>query len=60
MTKHFLSGTGVAIVTPFLENGDIDTAALEKLINHLIDGGVLILTIELSLLQGLVVMTRNQ
>ena len=40
MTKHFLSGTGVAIVTPFLENGDIDTAALEKLINHLIDGGV--------------------
>jgi 4-hydroxy-tetrahydrodipicolinate synthase len=40
MTKHFLSGTGVAIVTPFLENGEIDTAALEKLINHLIDGGV--------------------
>ena len=40
MTKHFLSGTGVAIVTPFLENGDIDTAALEKLIDHLIKGGV--------------------
>lgn len=40
MTKHFLSGTGVAIVTPFLENGEIDTAALEKLINHLVDGGV--------------------
>jgi 4-hydroxy-tetrahydrodipicolinate synthase len=40
MTKHFLSGTGVAIVTPFLENGDIDTAALEKLVDHLIIGGV--------------------
>ena len=40
MTKHFLSGTGVAIVTPFLENGEIDIAALEKLINHLINGGV--------------------
>ena len=38
--KHFLSGTGVAIVTPFLENGEIDGAALEKLVNHLIDGGV--------------------
>jgi 4-hydroxy-tetrahydrodipicolinate synthase len=40
MTKHFLSGTGVAIVTPFLENGEIDTAALEKLVDHLIIGGV--------------------
>jgi len=40
MTKHFLSGTGVAIVTPFLENGEIDTVALEVLVNHLIVGGV--------------------
>jgi 4-hydroxy-tetrahydrodipicolinate synthase len=40
ITKHFLSGTGVAIVTPFLENGEIDTAALEVLVNHLIVGGV--------------------
>jgi len=40
MTKHFLSGTGVAIVTPFLENGELDTLAMEKLVNHLIDGGV--------------------
>jgi 4-hydroxy-tetrahydrodipicolinate synthase len=40
MVKHFLSGTGVAIVTPFLENGDIDTKALENLVNHLIEGGV--------------------
>ncbi len=40
MAKHFLSGTGVAIVTPFLENGEIDTVALEVLVNHLIVGGV--------------------
>jgi len=40
MAKHFLSGTGVAIVTPFLENGEIDTTALEVLVNHLIVGGV--------------------
>ena len=40
MAKHFLSGTGVAIVTPFLENGEIDTTALEILVNHLIVGGV--------------------
>ena len=40
MTKHFLSGTGVAIVTPFLETGEIDTVALEVLVNHLINGGV--------------------
>ena len=40
MAKHFLSGTGVAIVTPFLENGEIDNTALEVLVNHLIVGGV--------------------
>jgi 4-hydroxy-tetrahydrodipicolinate synthase len=40
MAKHFLSGTGVAIVTPFLENGEIDNPALEVLVNHLIVGGV--------------------
>lgn len=38
--KHPFAGTGVAIVTPFLENGDIDTASLEKLVNHMADGGV--------------------
>lgn len=38
--KHFLSGTGVAIVTPFLENGDLDRDALKKLVEHLIFGGV--------------------
>ncbi len=40
MTKHPFSGTGVAIVTPFLENGDIDQAGLEKLVNHLVEGNV--------------------
>ena len=35
-----IAGTGVALVTPFLKNGDIDYASLEKLINHCIKGGV--------------------
>lgn len=34
------AGTGVAMVTPFLENGDLDVEALEKLVNHLIEGGI--------------------
>ena len=38
--KNPLAGTGVAIVTPFLENGDIDAASLEKLVNHLVQGSV--------------------
>src|ERR1700744_3796075 len=33
-------GTGVAIVTPFQADGQIDYTALEALINYLIDGGV--------------------
>lgn len=33
-------GTGVAIVTPFLKNGDIDFLSLKKLLNHIIDGGI--------------------
>lgn len=32
-------GTGVAIVTPFKENGDIDIDALEKVTEHIISGG---------------------
>ena len=35
-----LRGTGVALVTPFKNNGDIDWSALEKLIDFVIDGGV--------------------
>ncbi|HBS87160.1 MAG: 4-hydroxy-tetrahydrodipicolinate synthase [Bacteroidetes bacterium GWF2_38_335] len=37
--KKFL-GTGVALVTPFRKDGSIDFKALEKLVNHVIDGGV--------------------
>jgi 4-hydroxy-tetrahydrodipicolinate synthase len=33
-------GTGVAMVTPFDENGQVDYAGLRNLINYLIEGGV--------------------
>ena len=33
-------GTGVAVVTPFNSNGSVDYTSLEKIINHLIYGGV--------------------
>jgi len=33
-------GTGVAIITPFKTDGQIDYNALGKLIDHLVDGGV--------------------
>lgn len=33
-------GTGVALVTPFTKDGKIDFPGLEKLINHVIEGGV--------------------
>ncbi len=33
-------GTGVALVTPFLEDKSVDFSGLEKLINYNIDGGV--------------------
>jgi 4-hydroxy-tetrahydrodipicolinate synthase len=35
-----LKGLGVAMTTPFLQNGDVDYANLEGLVNHLIDSGV--------------------
>ena len=34
------TGTGVAMVTPFAQDGSIDYTALENLTNHLIDGRV--------------------
>jgi 4-hydroxy-tetrahydrodipicolinate synthase len=37
--KKFI-GTGVAIITPFMHNSEIDYAALGKLIDHLISNGV--------------------
>tara|TARA_B100001094_G_C18081677_1_gene745517 strand:- start:185 stop:1078 length:894 start_codon:yes stop_codon:yes gene_type:complete len=35
-----IEGTGVALVTPFTKNEEVDYSALEKLVNHVIDGGV--------------------
>ncbi len=39
ITNKFI-GTGVALVTPFNSDDSIDWNGLEKLINHVIDGGV--------------------
>ncbi len=33
-------GTGVALVTPFTSNGDIDFDALERLVNYQVDNGI--------------------
>lgn len=38
--KNILRGTGVAIITPFTKNADVDYDALEKLINYIIENGV--------------------
>ncbi len=38
--KQQFRGTGVALVTPFLENGEIDFVSYEKIIEHVIGGGV--------------------
>ena len=40
MLKHKLTGTGVALVTPFTSNLKVDYNALGKLIDHCINGGV--------------------
>lgn len=40
MIQQQLRGTGVALVTPFTKDGDVDFPALEKLIDHVIGGGV--------------------
>ena len=37
---HKLIGTGIAIVTPFLKTGGVDFIGLEKLLNHIIAGGI--------------------
>jgi len=38
--KQKLQGCGVALVSPFLANGQIDYQGLENLISHVINGGV--------------------
>jgi len=40
MTLDKLTGTGVALVTPFNTKNEVDFNALEKLVNFVIDGGV--------------------
>ena len=35
-----LKGTGVALVTPLDVNGNVDYVAFEKLVEHVINGGV--------------------
>lgn len=35
-----LKGTGVALITPFKEDGSVDYESLQRLINFVIDGGV--------------------
>ena len=40
MNQYPLSGTGVALVTPFKKGGAVDYTALEKIIENCIEGGV--------------------
>jgi len=40
MTMNRFYGTGVAIVTPFKANGEVDYNGLRTLIDYLIDGGI--------------------
>ena len=40
MTSKLFTGTGVALITPFDENLNVDYASLERLVNHVIEGGV--------------------
>lgn len=40
MNNAKFTGTGVAVITPFHADGTLDTKSLEKVINHLIFGGV--------------------
>jgi 4-hydroxy-tetrahydrodipicolinate synthase len=40
MVRDILKGTGVALVTPFQQDGSVDFDSLQRLINFVIDGGV--------------------
>ena len=35
-----LTGTGVALITPFTADSEVDTVSLRKIVNHVIEGGV--------------------
>ena len=43
--KHPLSGTGVAIITPFNKDGSVDLPALKKLVNHQKEGNTDVLVV---------------
>jgi 4-hydroxy-tetrahydrodipicolinate synthase len=40
MLQNKLSGTGVALITPFKSDGSVDFEALRKVVNHVVEGGV--------------------
>src|SRR4030043_855559 len=40
MSQKPFTGTGVAIVTPFRNDGSVDFKSLEKILEHIINGGV--------------------
>lgn len=40
MKKNPFIGTGVALVTPFDSNGNVDFSSIKKLVDHVIGGGV--------------------
>lgn len=44
--QHKFGGLGIAMVTPFLENGQVDFDGLTALTNYLIDGGVDFLVVQ--------------
>ena len=37
--KNIFKGTGIALITPFNEDQSIDFVALERIVNHVIEGG---------------------
>ena len=37
--KNVFKGTGIALITPFKKDGAVDIDALERIVNHVIDGG---------------------
>ena len=39
MAEHLFKGIGIALVTPFTENGDVDYSALKQLIHYQLDNG---------------------
>jgi 4-hydroxy-tetrahydrodipicolinate synthase len=43
--KHPFSGTGVAIITPFDGNGNVDIEALKQLVKHQIEGNTDVLVV---------------